>query len=187
MAGLNYVGNGAWGTGKGAPLNEAEFDGNTYELAQRIADIIASIPAPLNISNITVSGTQMTIYLEDGTFFGPFTLPQLNFRPSVGGTLDVPTDGVYVVGNGDFNRFWNYDGASDVTIDLPATATADMETTFCQVGVGALLFPGSTDVTVLGLSGFLNKTGGSGSVVTVKFITDGVWRLIGRVAEDVTA
>jgi hypothetical protein len=45
---------------------------------------MADIPEPLNISNITVTGTQMRIYLEDGTVFGPFTLPQANFRPSIG-------------------------------------------------------------------------------------------------------
>jgi len=173
---------------KGSNLTAAEVDGNFTDLDGRVTDLEDNPPAAVGISNITVAGTQMTIYLADATELGPYTLPQGNFRPSVVGDLDVPTDGVYVLTSAvDFNRFWNYDGASDVTIDLPATATADMETTFCQVGAGALLFPGSTGVSVLGLSGFLNKTGGQGSVVTVKFIADGVWRLIGRVAEDVTA
>jgi hypothetical protein len=103
---------GTWGAGKGSNLRP-EIDGNTYELAQRIAGIIADIPTPLNISNITVIGTQMRIYLEDGTVFGPFTLPQANFRPSIVGALDVPTDGVYAVTNADSNRYWRYDGASD--------------------------------------------------------------------------
>jgi hypothetical protein len=62
------------------------------------------------------------------------------------------------------------------------TAITDMEVTFRQVGAGALLFPNSTDVMVNGLDGFLNQTGGVGSVVTCKFVEDGVWDLI----EDVT-
>lgn len=187
MTALVYRTTGAWGVGQGYNLTAAQIDGNFYELAQRIDAIVADIPLPLNISNMTVIGTQWRIYLEDSTVFGPFTLPQANFRPSIVGDLNVPTDGVYVVTNADSNRFWNYDGADNVEVDMPVTATADMETSFCQVADGALLFPSSTDVTVLGLSGFLNQTGGAGSVVTLKFIEDGVWRLIGRVAEDVTA
>ena len=185
---ITYRTDGAWGSGQGYVLTSAQVDSNFYDLATRLAAIEDSPPVAVPTSNMTVAGSQWTIYYPGGLVFGPFTLPQGNFRPSIVGDLDVPTDGVYMLTSAvDFNRFWNYDGADDVTIELPATATADMETSFCQVGVGALLFPGSTDVTVLGLSGFLNKTGGQGSVVTVKFITDGVWRLIGRVAEDVTA
>ncbi|MBZ9705393.1 hypothetical protein LB543_01445 [Mesorhizobium sp. ESP7-2] len=184
---LTYVGNGAWGSGKGAPLDVSEFDGNIWELVQRIAAIIADIPAPLNISNITVIGTQMTIYLENATVFGPFTLPQADFRPNRGGALDAPTDGVYVVSNTDFNRYWRYAGSGDLTIELPVTASADMEVTFRQGGAGALIFADSTDVTVNGLEGFLNRTGGPGSVITAKFAATGEWDLIGRLAEDVTA
>lgn len=170
------------------PLTADDIDGNWDEAEERLSNIEGNPPAAIGISNIIVAGTQMTIVLEDATELGPYTLPQGNFRPSIVDALSVGTDGVYALSSAvDFNRFWNYDGASDAEIELPATATADMETSFCQVGDGALLFPGSTDVTVLGLSGFLNKTGGPGSVVTVKFIAEGVWRLIGRVAEDVTA
>ncbi len=187
MTALVYRTTGAWGAGQGYNLDAPQIDGNIYELAQRIAAVVADIPLPLNISNITVVGTQMRIYLEDATVFGPFTLPQANFRPSIVGTLDAPTDGSYTVTNSDSNRYWRYDSGSDLTIDLPATALADMEVTFRQVGAGTLLFPSSTDVTVNGYEGFLNQTAGPGSVVTCKFVEDGVWDLIGRLVEDVTA
>ena len=185
---ITYRTSGAWGAGQGYVLDAPQVDGNFYDLATRLAAIEDNPAVALPPSNMTVVGTQWTIHYADGSTFGPFTLPQGSFRPSIVGDLDVATDGVYTVTSAvDFNRFWNYDGSSAATVDLPATATTDMETTFCQVGDGPLLFPGSTDVTVLGLSGFLNQTGGPGSVVTVKFIGTGVWRLIGRVAEDVTA
>ncbi|RWG54854.1 MAG: hypothetical protein EOQ64_18905 [Mesorhizobium sp.] len=187
MAALTFRNDGTWGAGKGSRLTSAEGDGNIWELAQRIAAIIADIPAPLNISNITVDGTQMTIFLEDGTEFGPFTLPQANFRPTAVGELDVATDGIYAVGSDDFNHYWRYSGSSDATIDLPVTATADMEVTFRQAGSGVLIFPDSTDVIVNGIDGFLNRSAGPGSVITAKFVEDGVWDLIGRLAEDVTA
>lgn len=172
---------------KGSNLVASEVDGNFTDLDDRVTALEDAPIAGVPPSNMTVAGTQWTIYYPDGLTFGPFTLPQGNFRPSIVGTLDVPTDGVYAVtSSADFNRFWNHDSGSDVTIDLPATATADMEVTFCQEGAGVVIFDGATDVVVKNIEGFLNRTGGPGSVVTAKFIEAGIWRLIGRVAEDVT-
>lgn len=171
---------------KGSNLTADEVDDNFEEADERLTALEDAPIEGVPPSNITLIGSQLTFYYPDGLTFGPFTVPQAMFRPSVGGTLDVPTDGVYAVTNSDFNRFWNYDGSSNITVELPATATADMEVTFCQEGAGAVLFDGPTDVTVKGLAGFLNRTGGAGSVVTAKFMGSGIWRLIGRVVEDVT-
>lgn len=172
---------------KGSNLVASEVDGNFEDLDGRVTTLEDAPVEGVPPSNMTVAGSQWTIYYPGSLTFGPFTLPQGNFRPSIAFALDAPTDGVYVVSNTDFNRYWRYDDASDLTIELPVTATADLEVTFRQVGAGVLLFPSSTDVVVNGLSGFLNETGGPGSVVTCKFVEDGVWDLIGRVAEDVTA
>lgn len=172
---------------KGANLDATEVDNNFHDVDDRITELEDNPPAATGISNITVNGTQMTIYLADATVLGPYTLPQANFRPSIVGALDAPTDGVYAVTNADSNRYWRYDGASDLTVELPATALADMEVSFRQIGDGTLIFPDTTDVTVHGYEGFLNQTAGPGSVVTCKFVEDGVWDLIGRLAEDVTA
>ncbi|MER9355571.1 hypothetical protein NKI61_20075 [Mesorhizobium sp. M0514] len=172
---------------KGSNLTPDEVDDNFEGHEERITELEDNPPVATGISNITVVGTQMTIYLADATVLGPYTLPQANFRPSIVGALDAPTDGVYAVSNTDSNRYWRYEDASDLTIDLPATALADMEVSFRQIGDGTLIFSDSTDVTVNGYEGFLNQTAGPGSVVTCKFIEDGVWDLIGRLAEDVTA
>jgi hypothetical protein len=71
---------GPWGAGKGANLQPSEVDANFYALAQAIVDIQDNPEQPNGIESITVSGTQMTIYLTDGTVMGPFTLPVLTFR-----------------------------------------------------------------------------------------------------------
>ncbi|TIN84365.1 hypothetical protein [Mesorhizobium sp.] len=191
MAALNYVSDGPWGTGTGAPLNVGQFDGNTYELAQRIAAIVADIPEPLNISNITLTGTQMRIYLEDGTVFGPFTLPQASFRPSVVGEIDGGTDGTWAPQAGDLNGYKRYAGSGALTVLLPGDGELDVavdsEITFRQVGAGPIGFDGSTDVVINGMDGFLKRTAGQGSTVTAKKVAASEWDLIGRLAEDVTA
>jgi hypothetical protein len=71
---------GAWGAGKGANLEASEVDTNFWNLAQAIFDLQASPAVPNGIATITVSGTQMTITLHDGTVLGPYTLPVLTFR-----------------------------------------------------------------------------------------------------------
>jgi hypothetical protein len=98
---------GAWGAGKGANLTPSEVDNNFWEIAQAIVDLTASPAVPVGIGSITVSGTEMTITLTDGTVMGPFTLPVLTFRwrgewqPTTGyAELDVFTvlnTGIYMV------------------------------------------------------------------------------------------
>jgi len=80
MVAITYRTLGAWGAGKGANLQPSEVDSNFYSLAQAIVDIQNNPEQPNGIESITVSGTQMTIYLTDGTVMGPFDLPVLTFR-----------------------------------------------------------------------------------------------------------
>lgn len=172
---------------KGSNLVADEIDDNWEEAEDRLTALEDAPIEGVPPSNITLAGTQLTFYYPDGLTFGPFTVPQGNFRPSIVGALDAPTDGVYAVtSSADFNRYWRYDDGADLTVDLPVTAPTDMEVSFRQVGDGVLIFPDSTDVIVNGHEGFLNRTAGPGSVVTCKFVEDGVWDLIGRLAEDVT-
>jgi hypothetical protein len=71
---------GAWGAGKGTNLEASEVDNNFWSLAEAIIALQNNPPLPNGIASITVSGTQMTITLTDGTVMGPFTLPVLTFR-----------------------------------------------------------------------------------------------------------
>jgi hypothetical protein len=181
---------GAWGAGKGSNLTAAEVDGNFYGLDQRIADLEGNPPAPNEISNITVTGTQMTIYLEGGASFGPFTLPQANFRPSIVKSIAPATDGSYAPVASDPNKYLRCTDAGGCTVTLPANATVaiavDSELTFAQWGAGQIIFDAPTDVTINVPAGFLAKTSGHGAVVTAKKVGTDEWDLIGRLAEDVT-
>jgi hypothetical protein len=71
---------GPWGSGKGANLAPSEVDSNFWQLAEQIVALETNPAVPNGIQSISVSGTQMTIYLNDGSVMGPFTLPILMFR-----------------------------------------------------------------------------------------------------------
>lgn len=69
-----------WGVGKGANLTPTEVDTNFWDLQELIAAI--ELIEPAQISNITVTGNEMTVHMDNATTFGPFTLPvaAFNFR-----------------------------------------------------------------------------------------------------------
>jgi hypothetical protein len=71
---------GAWGAGKGSNLEASEVDTNFWSLAEAIIALQNNPPLPVGIALVTVTGTQMTITLTDGTVMGPFVLPVLTFR-----------------------------------------------------------------------------------------------------------
>lgn len=97
---------GPWGAGTGTPLTHSQVDTNFHELHLLIQ--AASSPDTRGIDSITTNGSQMTIYLTDGSTQGPFTLPranmlwQGNFTPTMGyainDVISEPISGsVYIV------------------------------------------------------------------------------------------
>ena len=70
-----------WGAGKGSNLLPVEVDENNWEIEGRLQSVeAAALEAANGIANVTVTGSQMTVYLEDGTALGPFTLPTAMIR-----------------------------------------------------------------------------------------------------------
>jgi len=71
-----------WGAGKGSALTATEVDENFWGLDERVTDIEENPPAPIEIGGFQVVGTQMKVFMTDGTEYGPFTLPfaSFNFR-----------------------------------------------------------------------------------------------------------
>jgi hypothetical protein len=184
-----YRTGGAWGAGQGYNLTALQVDGNFYDLDQRIQAIEDNPPVPTNISNMTVVGTQWTIYLEDATVFGPFTLPQANFRPSV---VDEITTISYAPVLADANRYKRCTNGSGCAVTVPLNADVafpiDTEITFRQATDGTVSFESATDgPTLNGITGFLNETATRGATVTLKKVATDEWDIIGLLAEDVTA
>ena len=77
---LTFRTDGAWGPGKGANLQAAEVDNNFWSVATEILNLQDNPALPNGIQSITISGTQMTITLTDGTVMGPYTIPVLVMR-----------------------------------------------------------------------------------------------------------
>lgn len=95
-----------WGLGKGSPLTKDEADENLWQILEYIAQAANAAGTPHQIVSINVASNQMTVALDDGTTFGPFTLPSAAFRWTgafVGAfnykTFDILTsnDGAYLV------------------------------------------------------------------------------------------
>ena len=79
MVDITYRLNGPWGPGKGSNLQPSEVDNNFWAIAEAIVDLESNPAQPVGIESITMSGTQMTIHLTDGSVMGPFTIPVLAF------------------------------------------------------------------------------------------------------------
>lgn len=65
---------------KGSNLTSAEQDANMRFVMALIQALIDNPPQANSIANITVIGRQMTIFLDDATELGPFTLPVAAFH-----------------------------------------------------------------------------------------------------------
>src|SRR6516165_8684622 len=74
--GYTYRTAGPWGPGLGTDLTPAQVDENFWQAVQ---DIAAKAPAGVGISNMIVSGNQLTVVLTDHTVLGPYTLPTAAF------------------------------------------------------------------------------------------------------------
>lgn len=69
-----------WGLGIGRRLTSLEVDLNFWFLLSLITSIQEHQLEGVGIADISVSGTQMTITLTDGTTRGPFLLPQATWN-----------------------------------------------------------------------------------------------------------
>ncbi|RWQ35538.1 MAG: hypothetical protein EOS20_18710, partial [Mesorhizobium sp.] len=150
---------------KGSNLTATEVDDNFHDVDDRITELEDNPPEPVNISNITVVGTQMTIYLEDATEFGPFTLPQANFRPSVVATVATDTYAPVLADANSYKRCTHADGCT-VTVPLNSAVAfpVDTELTYRQAADEPIIFDTLTDgPTLNGIVGYLNMTGGRGA------------------------
>lgn len=174
---------------KGSNLDADDCDNNNLRHEGRIDEILANPPSPIEISNITQSGTQLTFWLENGDHFGPFTLPQANFRPSVVATISAST---HAPALGDANCYKRCTNAGGCVVTVPLNADVpypvDSELGYLQADDGPVTFEVSTDGPTINIPpGYLAKTAQKGALVTLKKVGEDEWDVGGWLAADVTA
>jgi hypothetical protein len=74
---LTFAGAGPWGAGV-TRLSKAQGNENFWQIKQAIEALVATAAAGVGISNITISGRVMTIFMTDATEYA-FTLPYATF------------------------------------------------------------------------------------------------------------
>jgi hypothetical protein len=177
---------GPWGAGQGYNLNNVQVDFNFWDHEQRIVAIEDNPPVAVPPSNMTVVGSQWTIYYPDGLTFGPFTLPQAAFRPSVGVEITASTHTI-VPANANGFLYLTNDGGCAISLDDDSGFAVDQEVTFYADTDGPVTFQTATGIQILFPPSFLAQIRGRGFTGAIKKRSDGVWVAVGTFAEDVTA
>ena len=174
-----------WGVGKGSNLTPVEVDGNFWELAERLVAVEgAEAGSGLGITNIAVTGSQMTIFLEDGTALGPYTLPTAMIRyrgdwvPGAAyAELDlvaVPDDAIYLV-------LQDHDAAA--VFDRDATGGDDNPLYRWLFPIGQSAPP----TTFVELTDTPAAFGAAGTVATVNASGDGIEFVVPALGADAPA
>ena len=180
---ITYRTAGAWGSGKGSNLTAAEVDQNFADLDGRVDALETTPPVPAQISDITQTGDQITIHLDNGDSFGPFTLPRSVQRPTV--TVAVTASTLTPTAD-QASRYFRVNHATGCTVTIPANADqaflVDTEIHFRQTGAGALTFVAGSGVTINIAADQSLATDTVGAVVTFKKIATNEWDAFGRLA-----
>lgn len=183
-----YRTTGAWGPGKGSVLDPAEIDGNFWDHEQRLDELETNPPEPNQISNITQTGATITIYMADGTTYGPFTLPRSVQRPTVTQAVSAATLTPTAAQASYYFRCSHALGC-EVTIENNSVQAflVDTEVHFRQSGAGPVSFVAAAGVTLNVPEGYLPETAVQGAVVTAKKVGTNEWDLFGLLAAETTA
>lgn len=76
---FTFCGNGAWGTGIGAPLSIPQIDGNFWLAEQRLAALEAD-STPNGIASATSDGANIIFTLDDSTQLDPIPIPLVGYN-----------------------------------------------------------------------------------------------------------
>lgn len=178
---------GAWGAGSGANLAAARVDQNFYALKEAVEDLQENPPDANAIANIVQSGDNITVYLQDGTTYGPFALPTAS--PLI--PLKTVSGASYTLLLADRGSYIRCTNAAGCGVVVPAEGETSIpvgsEYYFRQAAAGGLSFEAGCDVTLNGITGYQLATDGLGAVATLKKVATDEWDLFGLLAADVTA
>lgn len=180
---LVYRTSGAWGSGKGGPLTNAEIDGNFRHLDQAIQGILDEPPGANNINSFQVTGTMLFVHMDDGTIFGPYELPVAPYKSAAVLTNSAATLAPILT---DANTYTRCTNATGCAVTIPAEATVaypvGTEISYEQAAAGAITIAGATGVTINKRADREAATDTQGAVVSLKKVAADTWSLFGDLA-----
>mgnify|MGYP000863015163 FL=1 len=163
----------------GRRLTSNEVDGNFQAVQDAVNDLITNGATPVEISNITSDGATFTVWLADGSSFGPFTLPSASALvpvTTVSGssyTLLLPDRGNYI----------RCTAAGGCAVEVPSEGETSIpvgaEYYFEQAGAGPVTFDAGTDVTLNVRAGKAASTAGQYAGAMLKKVAADEWTLLG--------
>lgn len=181
---ITYRTAGVWGAGYGGDLPAALIDESFYSLDQRVLSLETTPPTPVQIADITQSGTTLSIVMDDATTYGPFEMPRPPQRPTVTNNQTVST---FTPAVGEENYYNRLSDPTGVAVHIPSDAdqafAVDTEINFMQADTGPLSFDWDTATTVHVPTGFLAATDTQGAVVIAKKVGADEWDLFGKLAQ----
>lgn len=161
-------------------LTEAQFDGNTHNLDDRIT-VLEGLPAGVGVDSVTISGYQLSFHLSDSSV-ETVTLPTPTFAPIPGDEVDTTTYTTVAEDAGRYLRFTNAAGCV-ITIDPEIVYPAWTEMHFRDAtgqSSGGISVTTSTPAAINDVNGFENATLTDGGTITIKQVNDtGAWDIMG--------
>lgn len=180
---LTFRTDGAWGTGKGAPLTAAEVDGNFHGLDSRVTALETNPPSAVGIQSFQVVGTQLYVHMQDGDTFGPYVLPQTAYQPP---TVRNESGSTLTLALTDANFYICTTNATACAVTIPTNATVALplytEVVFRQSAAGAISFTAASGVTLRKRADKSAATNADGAVVRLKKVATDTWDLFGDLA-----
>ena len=177
---ITYRTAGDWGAGKGANLTPAEVDESFYSVELRLEALENYPPSPVEITNITVSGSQLTFHLSDSTTYGPFTLP----RALPAATVKELDGTTYTISGDDDGKYLRATNAAGLAVTIPSDTAAipvNAVYRFIQAGDATVTFAGTA--TINRRASRDAETAEKFAIVKLKKIAASVWDLTGELAE----
>lgn len=176
-----YRGSGDWGPGKGSNLTPEEVDQNFWEIEQRLAALEAYSGAADAITNVTISGSLLTIY----TTSNPDGFPVVLAIPRIAGSETVAVSSYEAVLS-DALKMLVFTNAGGCSFNIPADADVefpdDTEIHVLQYAAGQVAIVSDSAVTISAPASFDLLTAEQGSVVTLKKIGPDEWIAFGDLA-----
>ena len=156
---------------KGSNLTPAEVDANFSGLDTRVGNLETNPPTPISVSNVTSNGSTFTVYLSNGSSFGPFDLPYATIRWAgqwTAGESYSVLDLFYAVGYGLYLVLGDYEAPTEFDPDVENTDGALLRQLMGPtIPVNVLSYTDDHTLTASDLGGYVGMNKATGVLFSI--------------------